>query len=167
MNKLIVLAGVPGSGKSYISLLIKDKMKHGHVYVVSSDQLRTQIVGNQQNFTQEPLMWSMYYELAKAYSLDKNGIVILDSTNAKRIYRINKVKPLKEYFDEVDLVVFELDKLTVMSQNLEREFPVKSNVVEMLYEEFEHVNEEDEIFFDKIYRVNKHDLKPIINDITK
>ena len=167
MNKLIVLSGVPGSGKSYISLLIKDRMKNGHVYVVSSDTLRTQIAGSQKNFDYEELMWNMYYEMAKTYSLDKDGIVILDSTNSLRMYRIDKVKPLKTLFGEIDLVTFELDKLTVMRQNMEREFPIPSDALERLYDEYEHVNEEDKEFFNNIYHVNQHDLTPIIDSILK
>ena len=167
MNKLIVLSGVPGSGKSYISLLIKDRMKNGHVYVVSSDTLRTQIAGSQKNFDYEELMWNMYYEMAKTYSLDKEGIVILDSTNSRRMYRIDKVKPLKDLFGEIDLVTFELDKLTVMRQNMEREFPIPSDALELLFDEYEHVNDEDRVFFNNIYHVNQRDLSPIIDDILK
>ena len=39
MNRLIVLSGVPGSGKSYFSASFKAK-KEKHVYIISSDALR-------------------------------------------------------------------------------------------------------------------------------
>ena len=167
MNKLIVLSGVPGSGKSYISLLIKDRMKNGHVYVVSSDTLRTQIAGSQKNFDYEELMWNMYYEMAKTYSLDKDGIVILDSTNSRRMYRIDKIKPLKNLFGEIDLVTFELDKLTVMRQNMERDFPIPSDALERLIDEYEHVNEEDKEFFDNIFTIDDSYLNTVIDKIIK
>ena len=167
MNKLIVLSGVPGSGKSYISLLIKDRMKAGHVYVVSSDTLRKQICGTQQCLDHDELMWAMYYEIAKAYALDKEGIVILDSTNSRRMYRIDKVKPIKHLFDEVDLVTFELDKLTVMRQNMERDFPIPSDALERLIDEYEHVNEEDKEFFDKIFTIDDSYLNNVIDEIIR
>lgn len=167
MNKLIVLSGVPGSGKSYISLLIKDRMKAGHVYVVSSDSLRKQICGTQQCLDHDDLMWAMYYEMAKVYSLDKDGIVILDSTNSRRMYRIDKVKPIKHLFDEVDLVTFELDKLTVMRQNMERDFPIPSDALERLIDEYEHVNEEDKEFFDNIFTIDDSYLNTVIDNIIK
>ena len=167
MNKLIVLSGVPGSGKSYISLLIKDRMKAGHVYVVSSDSLRKQICGTQQCLDHDDLMWAMYYEMAKAYALDKDGIVILDSTNSRRMYRIDKVKPIKHLFDEVDLVTFELDKLTVMRQNMERDFPIPSDALERLIDEYEHVNEEDKEFFDNIFTIDDSYLNTVIDKIFK
>lgn len=167
MNKLIVLSGVPGSGKSYISILLKEKKKDGHIYVVSSDKLRAQIGGNQQNFNNEALTWKMYYELAKVYANDPDGIVVLDSTNAQRKFRIDAVKPLKDLFDEVVLVIFKLDKVTVMRQNLDRDYPIPSKALERLIAEFQDVNEDDEKFFDNIYKVDQRDLDPIINELLK
>ena len=166
MNKLIVLSGVPGSGKSYISLLLKERKK-SHLYIVSSDNLRAQIGGSQTNLSNEKLVWDMYYKLAKVYSLDKQGIVVLDSTNAKTEFRVDKVLPLKKSFNEVDLVVFKLDKITVMEQNLDRKYPIPSDALEKLIDNFEDIGEREKEFFDNIYIVDKHDLTPIIEQILK
>lgn len=167
MNKLIVLSGVPGSGKSYISILLKERKKDGHIYVVSSDKIRAQIGGNQQNFNNEELTWKMYYQLANVYANDPDGIVVLDSTNAKRIYRIDPIRQFKEKFDEIDLVMFKLDKVTVMRQNLDRDYPIPSQALERLINEFEDINEEDKKFFDNIYFVEQRDLNPIIDSLLK
>lgn len=167
MNKLVVLSAVPGSGKSYFSLLLKEKKKDGHLYVVSSDKLRAQVGGVQTNFSNEALIWEMYYDLARVYAKDKDGIVVLDSTNAKKEFRIDKVKPLKELFDEIDLVMFKLDKVTVMRQNLDRDYPIPTDALERLINNFEDISKEDEDFFDKIFIVNKRDLKPIIDKIVE
>ena len=166
MNKLVVLSGVPGSGKSYISLLLKEKRK-SHLYIVSSDNLRTQVGGSQQNLDNEELVWKMYYELAKVYSLDKDGIVVLDSTNSNTKFRIDCVKNVSVGFDEVDLVIFKLDRITVMRQNLDREFPIPSDALERLIDQFEDITDKDREFFDKIYVVDKHDLTPIIDELLK
>ena len=166
MNKLIVLSGVPGSGKSYISLLLKERRK-SHLYIVSSDNLRTQVGGSQTNLDNEKLVWDMYYKLAKVYSLDKEGIVVLDSTNAKTEFRIDCIKKIADGFDEVDLVIFKLDKVTVMSQNLDRDFPIPTDALERLINEFEDITEKDKEFFDNIFIVDKHDLTPVIEQILK
>lgn len=166
MNKLIVLSGVPGSGKSYISLLLKERRKN-HLYIVSSDNLRTQVGGSQTNLNNEELVWNMYYELAKVYSLDKEGIVVLDSTNSKTEYRVDRVRDIKDNFDEVDLVIFKLDRITVMSQNLDREYPIPSDALERLIDQFEDITDLDREFFDNIYVVSKHDLNPTIDQILK
>ena len=52
-----------------------------------------------------------------------------------------------------------------MRQNMEREFPIPSDALERLFDEYEHVNDEDKVFFNNIYHVNQRDLSPIIDDI--
>ena len=148
MSKLVVLSGVPGSGKSYFSKLLR-KHKKAHVYIISSDALRDIVTGNQRNISEDELMWKMYYELAAVYSQDKNGIVVLDATNRSRKYRIECVRELKTHFDEADLVIFDIPKEIVMKQNLEREFPVPEFVLEEYFREFEPPTKEDYEFLKK------------------
>ena len=162
MSKLVVLSGVPGSGKSYFSKALRKK-KVGHVYIVSSDALRDLVTGNQQNLSEETLMWKMFYELAKVYSADPNGIVVLDATNRSTEYRINSVKELKSYFDEADLVIFDIPKEVVLKQNLEREFPVPESVIEDYFSYFELPKKEDYEFFTNVFVSNGENIEEIIN----
>ena len=162
MSKLVVLSGVPGSGKSYFSKALRKK-KVGHVYIVSSDALRDLVTGNQQNLSEETLMWKMFYELAKVYSADPNGIVVLDATNRSTEYRINSVKELKSHFDEADLVIFDIPKEVVLKQNLEREFPVPEQVIEDYFSHFELPKKEDYEFFTNVFVSNGENIEEIIN----
>lgn len=164
MNKLIVMSGVPGSGKSYFSNTLK-RIKGSHVYIVSSDQIRALLSGNQQDLSHDNIVWQMYYSLARAYSKDPDGIVILDSTNPSTKYRIKPVSKLKPYFDEVDLVSFKLDKKTVLNQNLERDWPIPTEVLKNLIEKFEYPNDKDKAFFDNIWLIDSNDISPVINKI--
>ena len=161
MSKLVVLSGVPGSGKSYFSKLLR-KYKKSHVYIISSDALRDIVTGNQRNISEDELMWKMYYELAGVYSSDTKGIVVLDATNRCRKYRIDCVKELKTHFDEADLVIFDVPKEIVMKQNLEREFPVPEFVLEEYFQEFEPPNEEDYAFFKNVFIATHDNLEEII-----
>ena len=70
MNRLIVLSGVPGSGKSHFTKELK-KALNKHVYIISSDELRYKILGNQRDLSEDALIWQIYYELVKVYSVDK------------------------------------------------------------------------------------------------
>ena len=162
MSKLVVLSGVPGSGKSYFSKTLRKK-KVGHVYIVSSDALRDLVTGNQQNLSEETLMWKMFYELARVYSADPNGIVVLDATNRSTEYRINSVKELKSHFDEADLVIFDIPKEVVLKQNLEREFPVPESVIEDYFSYFELPKKEDYEFFTNVFVSNGENIEEIIN----
>ena len=161
MNKLVVLAGVPGSGKSYFSKTIK-KVKSSHVYVVSSDQLRKEIAGTQSSLEHEDLMWAMFMSLAKTYALDKDGVVILDATHINTDLRVGRNKELKDLFDELILIVWDIDKQTVCNQNLQREYPIPPEALEKFFSNFQRPNEVDEAFFDKIITINSSDIAPAI-----
>ena len=164
MNKLVVLSGVPGSGKSYFSKTLK-KVKNNHVYVVSSDELRAIISGSQSNLDYEKLMWEMYYDLAKVYAKDKEGIVILDATHVSKELRVDANREVAELFDEVDLVMWNIDKQIVSNQNLQREYPIPPQALEMFFSIFEPPCEEDEKFFDKIIVIENADIAPAIEAI--
>ena len=162
MSKLVVLSGVPGSGKSYFSKSLRKK-KEGHVYIISSDALRDLVTGNQQNLSEDKLMWKMFYELAKVYSADPHGIVVLDATNMSTQYRIDSVKELKSSFDEADLVIFDIPKEVVLQQNFDREFPVPEKVIDEFFEMFELPQKEDYEFFHNVYISNGTNIAEIID----
>lgn len=164
MNKLVVLSGVPGSGKSYFSKTVK-KMKNSHVYVISSDELRAIIGGYQTNFDYEELMWTMFYDLARVYSKDPNGIVILDSTNVNVKHRVDDHREIAKLFNEVNLILWNTDKQVVSNQNLQREHPIAPEVLEMFFKVFELPTELDKAFFDKIVVVENNELSPAIEAV--
>ena len=161
MNKLVVLAGVPGSGKSYFSSTIK-KIKTSHVYVISSDQLRKEIGGSQANLNNEDLMWKIFLNLAKTYALDPDGIVILDATHINSEFRVKRNSPLKELFNETYLVVWNLDRLVVSNQNLQRDYPIPVEAMNKFFDKFEMPDEVDKEFFDHIIYINNSDIAPAI-----
>lgn len=161
MNKLVVLAGVPGSGKSYFSSTIK-KIKTSHVYVISSDQLRKEIGGSQANLNNEELMWKIFLNLAKTYALDPDGIVILDATHINSEFRVKRNSPLKELFNETYLVVWNLDRLVVSNQNLQRDYPIPVEAMNKFFDKFEMPDEVDKEFFDHIIYINNSDIAPAI-----
>ncbi len=164
MSKLIVLSGVPGSGKSYFCKTIK-KIKESHVYVVSSDELRREITGRQSNLNEDELMWKIFFSLAKTYSLDKEGVVVLDATHVSKKMRVDRNKKLKHLFEEVDLVMWNIDKQVVANQNLQREYPIAPDVLERFYQILELPTEDDEKFFDKIIMVTSNDIAPVIQEL--
>ena len=164
MNKLIVLSGVPGSGKSYFCERLKQRMK-SHVYIISSDELRTIIGGSRKVFTNEDLMWEMYYKLIDAYALDPNGIVVLDSTNSLHKFRIDKIKPYKHLFKEIDLVIWKLDKKTVFYQNEHREFPIPSEALEKLYSTHQDADKIDYDFYHNVFVIENNNIDLAISSI--
>ena len=162
MNRLVVLSGVPGSGKSYFSNALRE-YKEKHVYIISSDQIRKDICGNQQDLSQDPLVWKIFYSLVKTYSEDKDGIVILDATNAKKEYRLDNIKPYKELYDEIDLVCFHIEKDLVLKQNREREFPIPEDALLRLIDAFMLPDEEERAFYNHVDIITDHNIDKVIN----
>ena len=161
MNRLIVLSGVPGSGKSYFSNALKNEKSEG-VYIISSDQLRYELLGDQRDLSQDEKIWKRFYELAKEYARKKDAVVVLDATNAKKIYRLDNIKPYKGLYDEIDLVYFQLDKETVLRQNKERDNPIPEDALLRIINEFELPDEEEKKFFNHIDSIKSHHIKQII-----
>ena len=161
MNKLVILSGVPGSGKSYFSKTIK-KIKNAHVYVVSSDDLRALIGGSQSNLTNDKLMWKIFYGLAKVYAEDPDGVVVLDATNVTSHLRVDYNRELAKSFNEVDLVMWNIPRSIVSNQNLQREYPIPPEALDHFLEIFEMPTEKDKAFFDKIVVIENSDIVPAI-----
>jgi len=164
MAKLIVLSGVPGSGKSYFSDAFR-KNRGSHVYIVSSDHIRYEVTGSQQNLTCDKLVWKLFYGFAKTYSMDPDGVVILDATNSVCKYRVAIIEPFRKFFSEIDLVAFDIDKDLVRFQNRDRLYPVPDDVLEDLIVKYEGPNEIDMQFFDKVITIKDHDIYPIIESL--
>jgi len=161
MNKLVVLSGVPGSGKSYFSKTLK-KVKNNHVYIISSDELRAVIGGTQSNLNNEDLMWKIFYGLAAIYAVDKEGIVVLDATHVSTEFRVDPYLKYNNLFDECILVMWHIDKQIVSNQNLQREYPIPPEALEKFFEIFELPNEKDKAFFDKIILIENSDISQAI-----
>ena len=125
------------------------------------------VLGSPQNFTNEKLCWTMFYELAKTYALDKDGIVVLDATQLTVQYRTESTKDLKDLFDERILLVFEINKELVYHQNQHRKYPVPIDALERMINEYEEPGEKDKEYFTDIYYVRNHDIIPIIKTILK
>ena len=164
MNKLVVLSGVPGSGKSYFSKTLK-KVKNDHVYIISSDELRAMIGGSQSNLSNEPLVWKMFHGLAEVYSCDPNGIVVLDATHVSTELRVSAYKNLKDLYDELILVMWNIDKQVASNQNLQREYPIPPDALEKFFQIFELPNEIDRAFFDKIVLIENNDIAIAMKEV--
>ena len=110
-------------------------------------------------------MWKIFFSLAKTYSLDKEGVVVLDATHVSKKMRVDRNKKLKHLFEEVDLVMWNIDKQVVANQNLQREYPIAPDVLERFYQILELPTEDDKKFFDKIIMVTSNDIAPVIQEL--
>lgn len=162
MNRLIVLSGVPGSGKSYFTKTLKTR-RYTHLYIISSDQLRAQILHNQQNLSEDALIWKLFYGLARTFSIDRGGVVVLDATHTLKRFRYANVKQFRKLYDEIDLIVFDINREIVIEQNVRRTHPIPEDKLLGIIETYEFPDEEEKAFFDHIHYVYDHNIDEIIN----
>jgi hypothetical protein len=87
MSTFILLSAIPGAGKStWAKLYAKE---HQGVHIVSSDDVRKAVTGNQQNFSQEPLVWKTFLDTINGFAKSEPSCtVIADSTNLNNKYRL-------------------------------------------------------------------------------
>ncbi|MBO4541479.1 MAG: ATP-binding protein [Bacilli bacterium] len=104
MKTLILLSGIPGSGKSTWAKAYLEQ--HPNTHIVSSDGIRLRLFGAFQAFDDERLVWRTYLEDIHAYGKEEDAIVIADSTNLTNHYRRYYLEQTPE-FDRHILVVFE------------------------------------------------------------
>ena len=63
-NRLVILSGLPGSGKStFVKDYSEQAKKEGYnVVVISSDEIRKQVAGSYGNMNHENLVWASFYK---------------------------------------------------------------------------------------------------------
>ena len=91
MKKLIVLVGIPGSGKTtWAENYIKENTTE-RVTIINSDEIRKKITGKYDNFNREDEVWREFDNQIFAASYQKrpkNFTVIVDATHISEYRRI-------------------------------------------------------------------------------
>lgn len=117
MNKIIVMVGAPGSGKS--TWVKKYNLPHPCVTILSSDALRA-VFGKDENDQTVSAKVFQYMEI-EADSLVRNGnTVLIDATNMHRKARKPWVDLAKKYGVVLEAYVFIVDKDILIERNKKR-----------------------------------------------
>lgn len=127
MNKLTLIIGIQGSGKSHLVNILKDK----NTILLSCDKIREEYPTLREN-----AIWEIFY---KKLSLAKreNKDIIIDNTNIKRKWRqeiINYCKD-KEFF--IQALVCECPLNICIKRNNQRERVVPEEIIQKYFKEFE------------------------------
>lgn len=154
MNKLIILSGIPGSGKTTIALGLKAILSK--VKVVSSDDIRKKITGKASDGSHEKLVWETYEkEIIKASS--KFDIVVADSTALTNELRMKWYNAFRTYFKHIELIYLDIPFEICWHRNMNRTRNVPMNPMAGMFKLMELPNEEVLKYFDSIISIKEED----------
>ena len=96
--RFLMLVGLPGSGKSYYANLLKEKFDNVHVF--SSDELRLEMTGDENNQNKNGEVFNELHKRIKQCireNRDKSTLVIYDACNISYKRRMAFLRELKNY----------------------------------------------------------------------
>ena len=151
-KKLIVLAGIPGSGKS--TFAANYELHNPNTFIVASDKLRLELFGRVDDFTHEDFLWSqfekMIIEKAKTYQT-----IIADSSATTNLRRLRWSKLFSPHFNNLELVYFNIPFATCLKRNEARHMTIPYEDMIIMRQAFEKPSQEVEKAYNKIIYVNE------------
>ena len=141
MKTLILMTAVPGAGKS--TWAREYQATHSHTYIIASDEIRKELLGHVQNFTNEPLVWSTFRSRIAEYAERHDDVtVILDAVNYANRGREAYYEQSKMY-DRHILVYVKRPLEVLLEQNRRRtnDRIVPDEVIADFYHKFEEPDE--------------------------
>ena len=152
MKKLILMAGVAGSGKSTWSRAYAQS--HPNTYIIDTDDTRKSITGSYLVFT-EPVSLAWDEMIRKANEIlarEEDCTVIIDSTflnDERRLYFLDRLKG----YDYLEHYMVKFHDYSVVYRNNKsrpKEKWVPEEVIDKMIKSYVHPSPEVERLFDKI-----------------
>ena len=161
---LILMCGVPASGKSTVANNLAQHFEEQKAVVISMDDIREKWFGTRkcQDRGDEVYAQSIDDVLSAFESCD---IVIYDATNRTRKARRKLVETIQKYYDCLVYCVFMDTPLEVAIErnaNRDKSIQVPPAVIHRMFDTLEPPREENEEYFEEIYIIY-----PKIFDINK
>lgn len=130
--QLTILIGIPGSGKSTLARKLAEEQ--AGAILVSTDELRRELLGHIRNKTQDAMIFSEARQRTQR-ALQEGFSVVYDATNVTRSAR----RPFLEIARELQVPVLaawvDCRKEVAQQRNRAREFPVPDHAIdEMLHD---------------------------------
>lgn len=143
-NRLVILSGLPGSGKStysqnYKALYGTNGIK---VNIVSSDEIRMELFGKYDSFENEKLVWETLHNRIAELSNEDNSVTILDATTLTNKQRYSYALKYKDLYKQISLVVLITPLEQCLTQNKMRPKNkwVPENIILNMNNKFEGIN---------------------------
>lgn len=133
MNKLIVLVGLPASGKSTYA---KEHLENKNTVILSSDKLREELLGDERCQDNNDLIFRTLYKRAKE-ELQNGKNVVIDATNINIKARRSTLSNFVKMDIERIAIVFATPFEVCIARDKERERTVGEEVIKKFFYRFE------------------------------
>lgn len=154
MSKLIILSGIPGSGKTTYALGLKSILPR--VAIISSDEVRKDVTGNVLDGSQETRVWQEFEKRVIAAGAH-HDIVIADSTALTNLIRMKWYRAFRQAYTNIELVYLDLPFAVCWERNIARERIVPLNPMAGMFKLLEEPDEEVNNSFDSIIVIKEED----------
>lgn len=149
-KKLIILSGIPGSGKS--TYAANYARENPGSFIVGSDQIRMELFGRVDDFTKEDIVWAKFegliFEKANSYST-----IIADSSATTNSRRLRWLNLFRNTFNTIELVYFEVPFKLCLQRNERRHLSIPYDDMLTMKESFEKPSKEVIKSFDRITKI--------------
>lgn len=133
MNTLTLLVGLPASGKSTFA---REHLANDNTIILSSDDLRKELLGNESYQDNNDLVFKSLYKRAKEF-LQNGKNVVIDATNIN----IKARRSALSHFDKMPIIrqalVFATPYFVCVDRDKKRERTVGKNVIKKYIQRFE------------------------------
>ena len=133
MNTLFLLVGLPASGKSTFAI---KKLQNDNTIILSSDELRKELLGDENCQENNEIVFKTLYKRAKEY-LQNGKNVVIDATNIN----IKSRKRALSNFEKMDIrrvaIVFATPYEICIDRDMSRKRTVGENVIKKFLYRFE------------------------------
>lgn len=132
-NVLIVLCGLPASGKSTYAEMLAES---GVFQRVCPDLIRKELYGDESIQGNGKQVFLIAYKRLQQLGQSGNNVVF-DATNITHYHRANLVKRMKPYFDILICKWFSTPASICYERNFYRDRQVPSNIIKRMSDNFE------------------------------
>lgn len=157
-NTLVVMFGLPGSGKSYAAEKIAERFDG---YIASSDAIREELFGTAACQDEPNKVFGILQHRATE-ELNAGGTVIVDATALIRKYRVSNLKTYKGKFKKAILVACCTDLDIIYKQNSSRDRVVPVEVIDRMFKTMSFPRDEEG--WNEIYILQHPDNKKSLDD---
>jgi predicted kinase len=132
MKKIILLIGIPGSGKTTLAKRLLEK----GFQIISADSIRLELYGNEGEQGDPRQVFAIFFERLKDL-FSKDLDVVVDNTNLKYQHRKEIIDVARQYsYEEPQLWLLDVPLQVCIDRNLLRERNVGADIVSNMFKEF-------------------------------